>query len=80
MESKVSDHFPVRLSFHNPSLERGVRKAIPSWLATHPTFLKQVREKWAQTKHPINPAKRLVLFKKIVKCIAWPALTEKIAL
>ena len=72
--TRVSDHFPVRLHFHDASLKPGSRKTIPVWLATHPVFLRQVRDSYAKMKKPLDPAKRLVLFKKIVKNTAWPLL------
>ena len=62
-----SDHFPVRLSFHQPNLSAGVRYKIPTFVANHPAYHEQVRADYKSVQPTGHPVKDWLCFKKICK-------------
>ena len=67
-----SDHFPVRLSFSNPNLDRRARFKIPEWIANLPQLHEMIRERWDQqrAKSSHHPVKRWLAFKRVIRSCA----------
>ena len=62
-----TDHFPIHLSFSPANLSKRARFKIPEWIATHPTLIQNIQQKWATTRKKNHAAKCWLQFKKLIR-------------
>ena len=75
--TRLSDHFPVRLSFIPNQLERNTRCKIPRWVVDHTDYLDAVAEEWSRTRKPPAPFKAWLAFKRVLKSEASKFISRR---